>query len=96
MIAGDTSQGLLVPFLGALQACTSVLLTLLYGVITRQAKLIHEQSINDISGLCVKVFLPALIIVNLGSQLHLGSALNYVPVLGKKYVNCLRRGGIPC
>ncbi|KAL1966665.1 hypothetical protein VTN77DRAFT_3862 [Rasamsonia byssochlamydoides] len=74
-------QGLLPPFLGALQACTSVLLTLLYGVAARQAKLIREESINDIAGLCVKVFLPALIIVNLGSQLHLGSALNYVPVL---------------
>ncbi|KAL1987565.1 hypothetical protein VTN96DRAFT_3165 [Rasamsonia emersonii] len=82
MIAGGNfASGLLSPFLGALQACISVLLTLCYGVVARKAQLIREGSINDLSGLCVKVFLPALIIINLGSQLHLGSVLNYVPVL---------------
>lgn len=72
---------LLVPFLGAFQACISVLLTVIYGVAARQSKLIHESTIDDMSGICVKVFLPALIIVNLGSQLHVDNALNYVPVL---------------
>lgn len=89
MIGVDTSGGLLSPFLGALQACTSVLLTLSYGVLARQAGLIHEESINDVSGLCVKMFLPALIIINLGSQLHLGVALNYIPVLSESiHINC--------
>lgn len=84
MLADDNFvSGLLPPFLGALQACTSVLLTLCYGVLARKAQLIREGSINDLSGLCVKVFLPALIIINLGSQLHLGSVLNYVPVLSE-------------
>ncbi|KAH8702014.1 auxin efflux carrier superfamily [Talaromyces proteolyticus] len=73
-------DGLVPPFLGALQACTSVLLTLFYGLVTRQANIIHEQTINDMSGLCVKLFLPALIMVKLGSELHLETALNYVPV----------------
>lgn len=76
------SNGLIQPFLGALQACTSVLLTIGYGVAARECKLIQETSINDISGICVKLFLPALLIVNLGSQLHADSALNYVPILG--------------
>ncbi|KAJ5831789.1 hypothetical protein N7474_000100 [Penicillium riverlandense] len=75
------SNGLVVPFLGALQACTSVLLTMCYGVAARRLRLIHEATINDMSGLGVKLFLPALIVVNLGRQLHLDTALNYLRVL---------------
>lgn len=73
-------DGIVPPFLGALQACTAVLLTLLYGILARQANIIHERTINDMTGLCVRVFLPALIMVKLGSELHIGIALNYVPV----------------
>ncbi|OKL63641.1 hypothetical protein UA08_00500 [Talaromyces atroroseus] len=76
----DANKGLVQPFLGALQACISVLLTLLYGVVTRQANLIHESSINEMSGICVKIFLPALTLVKLGSELHLAIAVNYLPV----------------
>ncbi|KAJ5621041.1 Auxin efflux carrier [Penicillium lagena] len=75
------NKGLVVPFLGALQACISVLLTMCYGVAARRLRLIHEATINDMSGLGVKLFLPALIIVNLGRQLHLDTALNYLRVL---------------
>ena len=73
---------LLPPLLGALQACVSVLLTMCYGAMARRLRLIQETSINDIGALGVKLFLPALLIINLGKQLHLGSAMNYVPVLG--------------
>ncbi|KAL3477701.1 hypothetical protein BJX99DRAFT_123572 [Aspergillus californicus] len=69
------------PFLGALQACVSVLFTLSYGVITRHLGLIQKSSIHDVSGLGVKVLLPALIVVHLGEQLKLDNVLNYVPVL---------------
>lgn len=79
----SATEGLLVPFLGALQACTSVLLTLGYGVLIRRVGLIREQTMDEMFGLCVRVFLPALIVTNLGSQLHLGNALNYVPVFGE-------------
>lgn len=75
-------NGFLTPFLGALQACVCVLLTMCYGVVARRLRLIHDATINDMSGLAVKLFLPALIVVHLGQQLHLGTALNYVPVLG--------------
>ncbi|KAL2010725.1 hypothetical protein VTN00DRAFT_6532 [Thermoascus crustaceus] len=44
-------------------------------------RMVQEVSIKDMSGLGVKLFFPALLIVNLGSQLHSGSALNYLPVL---------------
>lgn len=75
--------GLGPPFLGALQACVSVLLTMCYGVAARRLHLIHDATINDMVGLTVKLFLPALIIVNLGQQLDSGTALNYIPVLSK-------------
>ncbi|KAJ5179293.1 hypothetical protein N7492_002503 [Penicillium capsulatum] len=75
------TDGLLQPFLGALQACVCVLLTMCYGVVARRLRLIHDATINDMSGLAVKLFLPALIVVHLGQQLDLGTALNYVPSL---------------
>ncbi|KAL4805076.1 auxin efflux carrier [Aspergillus unguis] len=72
---------LLTSFLGALQACVSVLLTLSYGAAARKFGLIQRSSIHDVSGLGVKVLLPALILVHLGEQLRLENVLNYVPVL---------------
>jgi predicted permease len=84
------AQGsLLTSFLGALQACVSVLLTLAYGVAARKFGLIQRSSINDVSSLGVKVLLPALILVHLGEQLKLDNALNYVPVLGITPVSIL-------
>jgi predicted permease len=74
--------GVVTPLLGALQACVSVLLTMSYGVAAQRLRLIQESSINDMAGLGVKLFLPALIVINLGEQLQLGNALNYLPVLG--------------
>ncbi|KAL6235541.1 hypothetical protein BDW75DRAFT_209322 [Aspergillus navahoensis] len=76
------AQGsLLTSFLGALQACVSVLLTLAYGVAARKFGLLQRSSIHDVSSLGVKVLLPALILVHLGEQLQLSNVLNYVPVL---------------
>lgn len=77
-----TGSGLLAPLAGALQACLSVLLTMCCGVVVRWLRLIQEEPIDEMSGLAVKVFLPALLVVNLGSNLHLENAMNYVPVLG--------------
>lgn len=79
-----SDNGFVAPLVGALQACVSVLLTMSYGVIARRLKLIREASINDMGALGVKLFLPALLIINLGKQLHIGSAMNYVPVLGRR------------
>ncbi|KAL4923427.1 Auxin Efflux Carrier superfamily [Aspergillus undulatus] len=73
-------SSLLTSFLGALQACVSVLLTLSYGAAARKLGLIQRSSIHDVSGLGMKVLLPALILVHLGEQLQLGNVLNYVPV----------------
>ena len=78
-------NGFTASLLGALQACVSVLLTMSYGLMARRLKLIHQQAINDMGALGVKLFLPALLIINLGKQLHLGSAMNYLPVLGMTF-----------
>jgi hypothetical protein len=67
---GQATQELLIPFLGALQASVAVLLTILVGVIASQFQLIGIDSSKEISKVAVRLFLPALLIVNIGSQLH--------------------------
>ncbi|RAL09386.1 Auxin Efflux Carrier superfamily [Aspergillus homomorphus CBS 101889] len=74
-------QDLGTSFLGAFQACVSVLLTLSYGVVARYAGLVSAASIKDVSALGIKLFFPALMVVNLGSNLHASSILNYIPIL---------------
>ncbi|KAJ5089053.1 Auxin efflux carrier [Penicillium argentinense] len=74
-------QGLIAPFLGALQACVSVLLTMCYGVTGRRLRLIHDSTINGMAVLGDKLFLLALIVVILRKHLDMGTALNYIPVL---------------
>jgi len=67
---GQATQELLIPFLGALQASVAVLLTILAGVVASQFQLIGIDSSKEISKVAVRLFLPALLIVNVGSQLH--------------------------
>ncbi|KAI9711610.1 MAG: hypothetical protein M1812_007132 [Candelaria pacifica] len=74
-------EGLGTSFLGALQASLAVLLTIGYGVIASQFNILQESSAKDISKLCVRLFLPALLISNVGSQIHLDTVTRYVPIL---------------
>lgn len=67
-------------FIGALQASLSVLLTLSYGILAAKWGFIHDTSITDISELCVKIFLPALLVTNIGSQLSVDALPDYVPI----------------
>lgn len=83
-----SSNDLLAPFLGALQASLSVLLTISYGVIAAQFELLNSASAKEISKLCVKMFLPALLITNVGSELGTGNVGRYVPVLGMLVPAC--------
>ena len=62
---------ILVSFLGALQASIAVLLTIFVGVLAAQFQLLSESSSKEISKECVKMFMPALLIVKIGSQLNL-------------------------
>ena len=77
------SSGFLPSFLGALQASLAVLLTIGCGVIASRFNLLKESSSRDISKTCVRLFLPALLISQVGSELHVDTAFRYVPVLSK-------------
>jgi hypothetical protein len=53
---------------GALQASIAVLLTIFAGVIAAQFRLLSESASKEISQVGVNLFLPALLITNIGSQ----------------------------
>lgn len=82
----DTSE-LIVPFAGAIQASFSVLLTIVFGVIAAQCNLLSVSAAKEISKLCVRMFLPALLIYKIGSNLELDTAIRYVPLLSKSSLN---------
>ncbi|KAK3700951.1 hypothetical protein LTR37_015657 [Vermiconidia calcicola] len=75
--AGD----IIVPLIGALQAAIAVLVTIFAGVLSAQFKLLSESASKEISRIGVNLFLPALLITNVGSQLHADTAVRYVPIL---------------
>lgn len=73
--------GLLASFLAAIQASLSVLLVIFYGGLAARWKLLDSNSGKAISKVCVKLFLPALLLTKIGSELHAGSANRYVIIL---------------
>jgi predicted permease len=72
---------LLSSFVAAVQASLSVLLVIAYGGIAARLGLLNSQHGKAISKICVKMFLPALLLVQIGSELHLGSANRYLIIL---------------
>jgi predicted permease len=74
---------LVVPFSGAIQAAFSVLLTILLGVIAAQCNLLSTAAAKEVSKLCVRMFLPALLIYKIGSNLHQETGVRYIPVLSE-------------
>lgn len=73
--------GLLSSFLAAIQASLSVLLVIFYGGLAARWKLLDSSSGKAISKVCVKLFLPALLLTKIGSELHAGSAHRYVIIV---------------
>lgn len=73
--------GLAESFLGAIQASLSVLLVISYGGIAAWLNLLDAKNTKAISKICVRMFLPALLIVKIGSQLHVESASRYGIIL---------------
>lgn len=73
--------GLVPSFLAAIQASLSVLLVIFYGILAARFKLLDSSSGKAISKVSVKMFLPALLLTKIGSELHLGSADRYVTIL---------------
>ncbi|KUI63469.1 hypothetical protein VM1G_10337 [Cytospora mali] len=75
------SSGILKAFLAAIQASVSVLLVISYGGIAAKLGLISPDSTKAISKVCVRVFLPALLITKIGSELHSGSGNRYAIIV---------------
>ena len=73
--------GILNSFLAAIQASLSVLLVIFYGAVAARFKLLDASSSKSISKICVKIFLPALLLTKIGSELHAGSADRYGIIL---------------
>jgi predicted permease len=72
---------LLSSFLAAVQASLSVLLVISYGGIAARLGVLNSQHGKAISKICVKMFLPALLLVQIGSELHPGSVNRYLIIL---------------
>ncbi|KAH7411975.1 auxin efflux carrier [Phaeosphaeria sp. MPI-PUGE-AT-0046c] len=72
---------ILAAFVAAVQASLSVLLVIFYGGVAARLGLLNSQHGKAISKICVKMFLPALLLVQIGSELHLESANRYLVVL---------------
>ena len=75
------SDELITSFLGALQASVSILLIIFYGALASQFKLVEGSTSKQVSALCVRMFLPALLMANVGSQLNADTGIRYVPIL---------------
>ncbi|KAF7350409.1 Auxin efflux carrier superfamily [Mycena venus] len=75
------SSGLLNSFLAAIQASLSVLLVIFYGGIAAWLNILTPDNTKAVSKICVRMFLPALLITQIGSELHSGSAGRYAIVL---------------
>jgi hypothetical protein len=82
---GVEASELLVPFAGAIQASFSVLLTIAFGVVAAQCNLLSTNAAKEVSKLCVRMFLPALLIYKIGSNLHQETGVRYIPVLSMQF-----------
>ncbi|KAK3984511.1 auxin efflux carrier [Cladorrhinum sp. PSN332] len=74
-------SGLLEAFLGAIQASLSALLVISYGAFAAWLKLLDRKSSKPISKVCVRLFLPALLITKVGAELQSSSASNYLVIV---------------
>lgn len=74
-------SGFLASFVAAIQASLSVLLVISYGAVAARLGLLNASNSKAISKICVKMFLPALLLVQIGSELHPGSANRYFVIL---------------
>ncbi|KAF2006056.1 hypothetical protein P154DRAFT_385257, partial [Amniculicola lignicola CBS 123094] len=73
-------------FIAAIQASLSVLLVISYGAIAARLGLLDSKNGKAISKICVKMFLPALLVIQIGSELHPGSAHRYIIILAWAFI----------
>lgn len=77
------SSDILIPFAGALQASLSVLLVIFYGVVVTQLGWLSQSASKDVSVVCVRFFLPALLLVNVGATVTRDTFSRYIPVFSR-------------
>ncbi|KAK4148450.1 auxin efflux carrier [Chaetomidium leptoderma] len=75
------SVGLSQAFLAAVQASLSVLLVMFYGGLAAHLKLIDRTHTQSISKICVRIFLPALLITKVGAELEAEHAWRYLVIV---------------
>ena len=54
---------------------------ILYGVLAAEFNLLDAPSTKKISTVCVKLFLPALLITKIGRELNIDTGVRYIPIL---------------
>jgi predicted permease len=69
--------GIIQSLVAAIQASLSVLLVLFYGGVASHLNLLDGKTGKVISKICVKMFLPALLLVKLGSEMQVENASRY-------------------
>ncbi|KZT10648.1 uncharacterized protein LAESUDRAFT_342656 [Laetiporus sulphureus 93-53] len=71
-------------FIGALQGTISVLLTCFAGYVVARRGFLNQPTVKHISKLCTSIFLPSLLIVQMGPELTTGSLSKYwiIPLWG--------------
>jgi predicted permease len=74
-------SSLLSAFVGAIQASLSVLLVISYGSLAAHLGLLDSKNGKAISKISVKMFLPALLLVQLGTEMRPGAAHRYLIVV---------------
>lgn len=70
-----------VTFLSAVQASLSVLMTIAVGVAAAQFGFLDSESSKRVSQLSAQVFLPLLLLTNIGSEINLETSVRYLPIL---------------
>ncbi|KAF5364736.1 hypothetical protein D9757_012489 [Collybiopsis confluens] len=75
------SSSILTAFVATVEAASSVLLTVFYGAVAGHLGLVSSKSAVDLSALAVKLFLPCLLFVNMGSGFSWDSIGTFVPII---------------
>jgi len=81
------ASGLVIALLSAIQAAASVLVTIGIGVASAQFDLLTPESAKDISHICVNIFLPCLLMMNIGSELSPNNVSDYLPIFGTQFLS---------
>ncbi|KAF9072521.1 hypothetical protein BDP27DRAFT_1214731 [Rhodocollybia butyracea] len=74
-------SSILTAFVASLEATVNVLLTVFYGTLAGYLGLVNNKSSLDLSSLCVKLFMPCLLFVNVGSSLSPETIGRYAPII---------------